>query len=390
MAERSTSTEVRSRPLPGGYGWYYFDAISLDGRYVFIASWHSGFLFSPDYYDEVLELRDRDWAQLEDGTDLADPTNFGAFCLGLYDRRRTEAYVMVEAPLVRGGSDPWFPNLHGGDGGLGSGSPLAGTALGVGENRVTLGQDGSFTMEFSDRSKWLRTSIQGSLRFRPLTVGSSVIELAQEGAQGMEVPHEWQILAPRAEVTGKIQWTGPLARRGKSLDFAGLGYIDRNAGRLPVSPHVGRWLWGRFQGSEKTVVYYRLDPADAPLDTGDGGRGGAGETERGSAREFLYLGDRNGGELVADARVDALHVRRNRWGMPHPLEVALHGRGERWKASVARDIDRGPFNVRSLSRLSCEDPALDGVIGVTECFVPARWDVPLYRLFSKGRIRRGP
>lgn len=386
MAERSTSTESRPRPLPGGYGWYYFDAISLDGRYVFIASWHSGFLFSPDYYDEVLELRDRNWAPLEDGTDLADPTNFGAFCLGLYDRKRTEAYVMVEAPLVRGGSDPWFPSLHAGEPGLGPDSPSSGAALSVGENRVTHETDGSFSMEFSDRSKWLRTSIQGSLRFRPLTMGSPVIELAQEGAPGMEVPHVWQILAPRAEVTGTIRWTGPLARGGKSLEFQGLGYVDRNSGRLPVSPHVGRWLWGRFQGSEKTVVYYRLDPAEAPLDAESGASSGG----MGAAREFLYLGDRKGGELVNDCRVEATHVRRNRWGMPHPLEVSLHGRGEAWRASVARDVDRGPFNVRSLSRLTCDDPALDGVIGITECFVPARWDVPLYRLFSKGRIRRGP
>ncbi len=386
MAERSRSIETRQRPLPGGYGWYYFDAISLDGRYVLVANWHSGFLFSPDYYDEVLELRDRGWEPPEDGSDLADPTNYGSFCLGLYDRKRTEAYVLVEAPLVRGGSDPWFPNLHSGESGLGAEPPPAGMTLGVGENRLMLEPDGTYALEFSDRSKWLRTIVHGKIRVRPLTMPGPVVVLAQEGAPGMEVPHEWQILAPRAEFTGTIHWTGALARKEKRLEFQGLGYVDRNVGRLPVSPHVGRWLWGRFQGSEKTVVYYRLDPADAPLD----GRSGAKRDGNRVAREFLYLGDRSGGELVDGGEVEAGHIRRNRWGMPHPLEVSLRGRGESWRAIVARDIDRGPFNVRSLSRLSCVDPAMNGMIGITECFVPARWDVPLYRLFSKGRIRRGP
>ena len=57
---------------------------------------------------------------------------------------------------------------------------------------------------------------------------------------------------------------------------------------------------------------------------------------------------------------------------------------------MIRVVDRGPFYVRCLSRLSCEDEALDGVVGITECFLPARWDVPLYRLVARGRIRRGP
>jgi hypothetical protein len=76
--------------------------------------------------------------------------------------------------------------------------------------------------------------------------------------------------------------------------------------------------------------------------------------------------------------------------MRHPLEMRGSGGGLEWSASVARDIDRGPFHIRCLNRLHCTDPALDGVVGITECFVPARWDVPLFRLLARGRIRRGP
>ncbi len=383
MAERSVS-DVRTHPLPGGYGWYYFDAISLDGRYVLVATWHSGFLFSPRYYDEVLELRDAGWKQPDEGPDLADPTNYGAFGLALYDRGRTEAYVIVEASLVRGGSDLWFPNLHAGAPGLGEELPAPGATLGVGENRVTRDRDGSFQIEFSDRSKYLRRAVEGSLKVRSLTPGSGIIPLATEGSKGMEVPHEWQIVAARTEVTGKIQWSDPLGRT-RSLQLQALGYVDRNVGRLPVSQHIGRWIWGRFQGSERTIAYFRLDPADAPLDPNE-----ALPTAPQTAREFLYRSDRSGGQLIEGSHIEPGHVRRNRWGMPHPLEVRGEGGGESWTANVVRDIDRGPFNVRSLSRLSCADPAMDGVVGITECFLPARWDVPLYRLVARGRIRRGP
>jgi hypothetical protein len=58
MAERSFSDRVR--PPPGGFGWYRFDAISLDGRYVPVAGFHSGFLFSPRSHDEVLAARAAD------------------------------------------------------------------------------------------------------------------------------------------------------------------------------------------------------------------------------------------------------------------------------------------------------------------------------------------
>jgi hypothetical protein len=267
---------------------------------------------------------------------------------------------------------------------LGEELPAPGATLGVGENRVTRDRDGSFQIEFSDRSKYLRRAVEGSLKVRALTPGSGIIPLATEGSKGMEVPHEWQIVAARTEVTGKIQWSDPLGRT-RSLQLQALGYVDRNVGRLPVSQHIGRWIWGRFQGSERTIAYYRLDPADAPLDPNE-----ALPTAPQTAREFLYRSDRSGGELIEGSHIEPGHVRRNRWGMPHPLEVRGEGGGESWTANVVRDIDRGPFNVRSLSRLSCADPAMDGVVGITECFLPARWDVPLYRLVARGRIRRGP
>jgi|GEM_PF-3904623 len=382
--------------MAGGYGWYYFDAISLDGRWVLVATWHSGYLFSPRYYDEVLELKDRGWIQQEEDYDLADPTNYGAFGLALYDRGHTEAYVIFEGPLVRGGSDPWFPNLHVGESGLGEGLPPPDATLGVGENRVTRDQDGAFHLEFSDRSKWLNVAVEGKLKVRPLAAGSRAIPMAYEGAAGMEVAHEWQILASRAEVTGAIHWRSPFTGRTRKLTLEALGYVDRNSGRLPISPHIDRWLWGRFQGTERTIAYYRLDRSDAPLGgvPGDAGKaagegGGAGEPG-GGAREFLFYGDRSGGELIEGGRITAAHVRRNRWGMPHPLEMRGSGGGLDWRAPVARDIDRGPFHVRCLNRLTCDDPALDGVIGITECFVPARWDIPLFRLLTRGRIRRGP
>ena len=387
MAERPPS-DANTRPLPGGYGWYYFDGISLDARYVLVVTWYSGFLFSPRYYDEVLELRERNGVQPGEGVVLADPTNFGAFGLALYDRGRSKAYLVVEAPLVRGGSDPWFPNLHAGEPGMGS-SPLPDpdATLSVGENRATREADGSYLLEFSDHSKWFHTGVEGKLRIRPLGPGSEVIPLTTEGDPGMEGTHEWQILASRTEVTGRISWKSPLSRRPRTLDLQALGYVDRNVGRLPISPKVGRWLWGRFQGSEKTIAYYRLDPANAPLDEP---RSRAAASTIDLSRDHIFYGDRTSGALVEGGTLEPARVRRNRWGMPHPLEIRGEAGGRSWRAQVVRVVDRGPFYVRCLSRLSCDDETLDGVLGITECFLPARWDVPLYRLAARGRIRRGP
>jgi hypothetical protein len=374
VAERSVS-EARVRPLTGGFGWYRFDAISLDGRFVLVMAFHSGHLFSSRYYDEVLELRERGGVQPDGGEELADPTNHGAFAFALYDHGRTAAAAVAEAPLVRGGSDTWFPLLHSGELGLDPALPVPEAALGIGENRVVRDRDGSFTIGFSERSRWTSTHVEGSLGVRILTAGSPVLSLAAGEGPQREGAHDWQILALRTEVTGKIRWTDPFTRR-HTLDFQGLGYIDRNVGRLPIAPSTGRWIWGRFQGSERTLVYYRLDPAGSV-----NGNGAA-------PRSFVYQGDRSGGALVEGAVIEPARIHRNRWGMPHPLEVRGSGGGKHWSAPVVRVVDRGPFYLRSLSRLSCDDQAMDGVPGITECFLPARWDVPLYRLVARSRIRR--
>jgi hypothetical protein len=387
VAEPSVA-EVRTRPLPGGFAWYRFDAISLDGRYLLVASWYSGFVFSARYYDEVLELRDRGGVQPGNGVELADPTNHGAFCLALYEQRRTAASVVLEASLTRGGSDPWFPKLHGGEAGLGEEPPDIGATLGVGENRVVRRKDGSYSIDFSDRSRWMRSRVRGSLEIRPLTGGSGVIPLATGGEPESPARHQWQILASRTEVRGPVEWTERISRRTRRIEFQGLGYVDRNAGCLPISPNVGRWLWGRFQGSERTIAYWRLDPAPASL--GARFSRAAPPSPPLKAGEFLYYGDRTGGRLADEARIQPARIRRNRWGMPHPLEIHGTGGGRAWTSQMVRVVDRGPFYVRCLSRLSCEDEALDGVVGITECFLPARWDVPLYRLVARGRVRRGP
>ncbi|MBD3162460.1 MAG: hypothetical protein GF346_08895 [Candidatus Eisenbacteria bacterium] len=351
---------------------------------AFVALWHSGYLFSPRYYDEVLELRDRNGIPPDDRPDLADPTNHGAFGFGLYERGRTRASVIVEAPLVRRGSDPWFPSLHRGEVDLVAEPPEPGALFGLGASRVVRNRDGAYEISVSERSRWSRATVQGRLKVRPLTPGSDVIPLGNDGPGGIR--HAWQILASRTEVTGRITWSGLTGRRERSIELNGLGYLERNAGRLPLSPAVGRWLWGRFQGSEKTIAYHRIDPVGLPLTTdpprGDGAVDPAGH--------FVYHGGRDGGRRVEGARIDPTHIRRNRWGMPHPLEIRGSGGPVAWHARLVRVLDRGPFFVRCLSRLSCEDPALDGVPGITECFLPARWDVPLYRLITQGKIRRGP
>lgn len=372
------------RPLAGGYAWYYFDAISLDGRYALVITWHSGFLFSARYYDEVLELRARGGVQPSEGTVLADPTNYGAFGLALYDRGRVQASLFHEAPLVRSGSDPWFSALHAGAGGLGEPpSSSIGAPLIIRENKLSIEADGSYRIEFSGAPGWLRRGVEGSLKVRPLAEGSEVVNLGPEETED-GAGHAWQILASRTEVTGRIQWTAKVGSRARqALDFAGLGYVDRNAGRLPISTQVGRWLWGRFQGSEKTIAYYRLDPTDVPF--------AADETSGNPpvGRTHLFYGDRSGGSIIEGARIEVDRIRKNRWGMPHPLLIRGRGEGLSFEAPVVRDVDRSPFLVRCINRLTCEDPAMDGIVGMTECFLPARWDVPVYRLIARGNAKRG-
>jgi hypothetical protein len=226
----------------------------------------------------------------------------------------------VEAPSY-GGSDPGSSAARR-RAGIAEDPPFPEAALGIGENRVVRERDGRYSIEFSERSRWTRSHVEGRLKIRPLAAGSAVIPVTDGFGPTHEGALEWQILASRSDVTGTIHWI-ILCRRSHTLG-SGPRHARSKLGCLPLESQHGPLDLGTFPGNERTIIYYRIDPRALATARWASSPGGS------QRRLLVKAGDRT--------RL----VRRNRWGAAS-LEVRGSGNGLRWHAQVVRVVDRGPF-----------------------------------------------
>ena len=306
-----------NRTSPGAHEWWYFDAISDDGRDALVIVWYAGLPFDPSY--GVATLR-----HLKDPSKYPQPRALDHSAIGFswYRDGKPIAYAL---------------NGHKADRFRHQAGPFA---VEVATSRVE--RDGSgYTLTVATPTVDGRP-IRAEIRFRP----ADATEPFERDLGTPDAPHDWILAAADCRVEGS-------ATIGTDeFTFAGRGYHDHNAGAEDLSIAMDRWAWGRVHSGSFTNVYYRSEP-------------------RRGRPQALWIVCRDGRPELVRERTEVIpdDPRRNVFGVRYSRSLRISDR----VATLARRnracVDGGPFYLRWLSDFDVEDSSgnrTSGTPGLSE------------------------
>jgi carotenoid 1,2-hydratase len=319
---------------PGGYSWWYFDALSDDGRRAFTAIFFIGSVFSPDY---AKRLRRGEQAPAQDHL---------AVNLALYEGGRPVSWVMSE---------------------YGAGAlTCADDDLAIGASHVERLPGGGLRLHIHDRTAPFMASlvgvgggVDGTIEIEPSAPPIGGAELAISGGH----KHRWRVPVPRARV--KVRFRRP------DFSFEGWGYHDANCGDGRLESTFSRWSWARFHPErDRTVILYSVR-----------GRDGTARAMVVDAKDGAAQPDREA-RAVGPAPDGA--PRPAGWGMTLPASFAV-GDG-RLRCQPDRLIDVAPFYVRYVGALTDGPKVL--ATGMGEYLDLDRFRSPALQFLLRFKTRR--
>lgn len=203
---------------PGGYAWWYLDALSDDRSHGITLIAFIGSVFSPYYA----------WARRRG---RGDPLDHCAVNIGLYSVSG-KRWAMTER-------------------GRGSVHRDA-TSLSIGPSALRWEANG-LIVDLDEVAVPLPLRIRGQVRLTPHSAVDYQTPLDERGA------HRWRPIAPSAHVEVCLQSPG--------LSWSGDGYFDSNSGDEPLESAIRRWDWSRASVDRGSVVLYDIQPRSGARNT---------------------------------------------------------------------------------------------------------------------------
>ncbi len=300
---------------PGGYEWWYFDAISLDKNWSVVIIFYEGNPFSPEY----IQYSDH------------SPADHPAISVSLYHKGKCEYYSFQE---YKSGKFHWNDEEQ---------------TVSLGTNFFRREEAGGL-VEYElliNQALASGHTIEAKLKFLSETCDEDLIEESEEEL------HRWNLLQPRAKVTGSVNING---RKGKrSIGFTGTGYHDHNVGYEPMKDSFDDWYWGRFHFKRSTLIYYLMN-------------------QDGKEQKKGWLIDQKEGKVIDLLEEhELLDHQKTLLGLNSARKLKLTGKQTEVSIQQSTILDNGPFYQRFLSECIMNNGSeISSATGISEYIKPGR------------------
>ncbi|MDB5349907.1 MAG: hydroxyneurosporene synthase [Planctomycetota bacterium] len=325
---------------PGAQEWWYFDAISDDGRDVLVLVWYAALPFDPDYGVGTLK-------HLKNPGRCPAPKALDHCAVGVswYRDGKTMAYALngFRAPDFAHSAEPFSVSIAG--------------------NRLSRDDDG-YELQIDTPAVDGKRRMVARIRFVP----ASGTEPVERDLGTPDSPHVWILAAADCRVEGEV------TVGGRSLAFRGRGYHDHNAGAEEISVAIRRWEWGRFHDGPFTRVYYLSEPKSGPA-------------------QALIVVCRDGRpeSVHVPSIIDGLGTTRNVFGVKSSRIRTVGEIEEFWSWMPTRCVDDGPFYRRWLTEgtvVTTEDSGERDIRGLGELLDTRNLNRPIFNWMIPFRLKR--
>ncbi len=325
------------KPNSKAYEWWYFDAISDDGRDAVVIIFLDNFIFSPRYNKSVESKEWRVASQIETNQQSAirnPQSNVPAVAFTYYRDGKVVYRTINEFNADEFSASETEPSCK------------------IGEN--------FFQFESLPYGTGYFISIKANLK-KNLCLEAQLewVSIESDFSPGKAVnpndAHVWNLAVSRADVSGKINVRGENGKDVKAVQFRGTGYHDHNYDNRWLPETVKDWQWGRAHFNDATAVFYRYQECgEVPATT----------------KLFTI---RNGEMRDRDASYDEQHFSRDIFGVKYPQRLTfLTEDNMRLRVKQTKIIDSSFFYLRFLSEmtLTLRDGKPRKSIGITEYLHP--------------------
>lgn len=209
----------------GGYEWWYFDAVSVSGKYSLVVIYYEGNPFSTRYNGRQL------------AGDDPKPGEYPAISISVYDKGAPVFYSFTEFKKA----DCYFDEN--------------GPELKMGSNKMTSTQQGKSLVYKLHLDEKLPSgdAINGTIVYDGSPSSQTLF-----GNTVNENSHTWNLVQPKAHVQADLKISAK-NEQPAHIAFEGSGYHDHNIGREPMKDEFDDWYWGRFHFDFGTFVYYVMN-----------------------------------------------------------------------------------------------------------------------------------
>ncbi len=231
----SVNEDVRhKKPDPGGYEWWYFDAIDSSGIFRLVIIFYDGIPFSLDYIDACKNAK---------GGKPVLAENHPGISISVYENDKPVFYDLSEYPPEK-------------------------CSFSYEETSVVIGNNKLHTLSDQDIETYILEideelpdgdHLKGTITFSGKTIPG---ELVPDISNLLNDQHVWNLVSPKTRVSAELELQTRIDDN-KEILFTGNGYHDHNYGHIPMYDTFRDWYWARFHFEKYCLVIYAMNDEQA-------------------------------------------------------------------------------------------------------------------------------